>query len=270
MTFTLQYISDIHLEFRAQPFNLNPVAKNLALCGDIGYLGSQRYQSFIKDCAEKFENVFVIFGNHEFYNLLGENKTMGQKIEVAQELENVLPNVWFLNNRSVFVNVRNNHVSTELTKHVSEHPYTLQIIGSTLWSNIESHLGEILNDYKNIYINPDTLITTDWVQQQFQSNVNYIVQQLERYPFIAAIVLTHHGPHPICNGAYDETSLASAYTSLIPELYKKIICWLVSPVTLIPVFKNQLGLFLIIILILTTVYNFLAINMVIQEKTQSP
>jgi metallophosphoesterase superfamily enzyme len=65
---TLAVLSDIHLEF-APHFALgDPIATWLALVGDLGYPGSPQYSSLLKQAAQTYEQVFVVAGNHEFYN----------------------------------------------------------------------------------------------------------------------------------------------------------------------------------------------------------
>jgi predicted phosphodiesterase len=68
MTISFQYLSDIHLEFRKAPIAINKQCENLVLCGDIGHPNTYIYNSFLTQCAKTFTNVFVVFGNHEYYN----------------------------------------------------------------------------------------------------------------------------------------------------------------------------------------------------------
>ncbi|NBO99349.1 MAG: hypothetical protein EBU90_04375 [Proteobacteria bacterium] len=222
MFFSLQYVSDIHLEFHKEPFELKAVSKNLALCGDIGYLGTAKYNAFIKTCAQKFENVFVIFGNHEFYNEKGGDTWSHQTIEqlkASVQTANFPPNVYFLDNRSIFIDTRNNRVYQECPQD-SQHD-VLQIIGSTLWTDVEQKLGTVMNDYKYIYTAKNTLLTPNDVRNLYKQNVQYILDRLDKHPRITTVLLTHHGPHPVCNGRYTDNLLHSAYTSIIPELYKR-------------------------------------------------
>lgn len=229
MSFSLQYISDIHLEYREECTKIEdmliPVSKNLALCGDIGNLGSDRYREFIYMCSEKFENVFVIFGNHEFYN----EKDMVQ-IQTIEEIKTNLqntsfpPNVHFLDNCTVFINTRTNRVYQQCPQDAQHE--ILQIIGSTLWTDVDKKLGTVMNDYKHIYVGTNThtqkLLTPDDVLGLYKKNVEYILEQLDKHPNVTTVLLTHHGPHPVCNGEYTNNVLQSAYTSFIPELYRRI------------------------------------------------
>lgn len=71
-----QYISDIHLEISGKIPDIPKSSNNLCLLGDIGAPESDIYKKFIKECSEKFTNVFVIYGNHEYYS-----ETSMKKIE---------------------------------------------------------------------------------------------------------------------------------------------------------------------------------------------
>ena len=61
-------ISDLHLEFGSY-LDIEPKCKYLMLLGDIGLpLINNDYFNFLKEVAQKFELVFLVLGNHEFYS----------------------------------------------------------------------------------------------------------------------------------------------------------------------------------------------------------
>ena len=71
---TIQYASDLHLEFRDNTRYLSdnpikPVRDILILAGDIGYLDDDSYSvhTFWDWVADNFRQTLVIPGNHEFY-----------------------------------------------------------------------------------------------------------------------------------------------------------------------------------------------------------
>ncbi len=66
MTLSIQIISDIHLEI-VKRFTIIPRAPYLALLGDIGDPGSERYSDFLREQTRLFEKVFVLVGNHSCY-----------------------------------------------------------------------------------------------------------------------------------------------------------------------------------------------------------
>ena len=78
----LQIVSDIHLEFYSQNFPvIEKHAGNVALLGDIGKPFTYVYERFLFQQSETFDHVFVILGNHEYYNA---NKTMDKIILKAR------------------------------------------------------------------------------------------------------------------------------------------------------------------------------------------
>ena len=104
-----QYISDLHLEHYK---NLNSIkfekiddCENLFLLGDIGYAYSDIYHEFINYCSDNWLNVFVIFGNHEYYCTPNNIKTME---EIDKEVLKFRKNVYFLNNDYILLNKRDN------------------------------------------------------------------------------------------------------------------------------------------------------------------
>lgn len=213
----IQYISDIHLEHR-KDYYVNPVAPNLALCGDIGHPLKENYNYFINRCANDFKNVFIIFGNHEFYTKASKKYTMDEIINLAKFPKNV----YFLNNNSVYLNIHDDSVKLEPPKDNQNY---VKIIGSTLWTRVDSNISRYVNDYKKIWIDQDRKMDHTDTLRLFNTNVNYILNELSR-DSIDTILLTHHGAHPICNGKYENKinklgiDVSSAYVSFIEELYK--------------------------------------------------
>jgi predicted phosphodiesterase len=209
----IQYISDIHLEFRKN-FEIEPVAENLVLCGDIGYPEELNYQKFIQSCATKFKNVFVIFGNHEYYN----NRNTEHKItmnEKKQYVKYFSSNVYFLDNSAVYINQFTNEIQEKGDENC------FKIIGSTLWSNVCESSSRAMNDTHLIYKDRDIKLTGTDIQQLHKESVKYIVEELDRNKKIPCILLTHHGPHISCFGKNRSSKLISSYVSHIPELYEK-------------------------------------------------
>ena len=91
-----QIISDIHLEFDPE-FNpsmmiikddlmLNPTKPNLILAGDIGYPSHPTYRQFLRDCQKMYENIYLITGNHEYY----DSYKTGQSInEINNQIQTI-------------------------------------------------------------------------------------------------------------------------------------------------------------------------------------
>ena len=71
----VQYISDIHLEMYKENVSpdlftklIRPEAPYLALCGDIGIPDFVNYENFLNWCSRRWTKVFLVAGNHEYYN----------------------------------------------------------------------------------------------------------------------------------------------------------------------------------------------------------
>jgi hypothetical protein len=209
MSLHIQYISDIHLEF-CDYFNIISHAPNLALCGDIGLPETQAYQDFILQVSRKFKNVFVIFGNHEYYNKYNFKLTMSQKKKYTLFFPE---NVYFLEQNYVYLDVNTNQVYKTCKENC------VKIIGSTLWTNISIESSLKMNDYRFIYTKKDTLIKRKDVIQLYNKSKNYIIKEIKKEPHIKCILLTHHGTHPIFFGKNRNDDVMSAYVNDIPELY---------------------------------------------------
>ena len=67
----LQFVSDLHLE-KGLKRNLKISRPFLLLGGDIGYIDSFNYKSFLFDTSHYFEKVFILNGNHEYNNFVNK------------------------------------------------------------------------------------------------------------------------------------------------------------------------------------------------------
>ncbi|EEP79028.1 predicted protein [Uncinocarpus reesii 1704] len=81
-----QVMSDLHLEVGQQygTFEIEPKASNLILAGDIGRLADyQPFRDFLCSVCRKFERVFLVPGNHEFFDISRE-----QALQLVDKLQN--------------------------------------------------------------------------------------------------------------------------------------------------------------------------------------
>lgn len=228
---SIQFISDIHLEFygNSENFNIIPHSPNLALCGDIGYPNHKNYRTFIIRCSQLFKNVFVIFGNHEFYNT--KNTVVIDTMENRKALmNNYPPNVYFLDNRSVYLDVITNEIySSVYSNNENNHDNSrfIKLLGSTLWSNIDYYTASKINDTQLIYtsqnFNERKLDYRD-IKRMYNENINWILYEINKEPNIPCILLTHHAVHPIFLNkeliGNPRIHVQSAYVNWIPELYE--------------------------------------------------
>lgn len=174
----IQYISDLHLEFsrneqkvRRMLQKIHPIAPICILAGDIGYPFQPTYEFFLKELSNKFEHIFLIHGNHEYY----QKKSMNDVVEKTHDITNNLKNVHFLNN-SYFI--------------LDDYCF----IGSVLWSNLE-HSEKLINDF---YTNSE--FTIDNCNKWFKQNVLFLQHTIEmcKTNKKKAIVITHHLPSYEC------------------------------------------------------------------------
>src|SRR5690606_29604563 len=100
---TIQYCSDLHLEFPDNHFYMEdhpiqPKADILIMAGDILPLSRlSKFDRFLDDISEKFQQVFWIPGNHEYYG--GE---IGNRSGAFKEA--IRKNLFLLNNQRVDIN----------------------------------------------------------------------------------------------------------------------------------------------------------------------
>lgn len=215
-----QYISDIHLEFYTNTNIFKKIIKiddceNICLLGDIGYPDTPIYKSFIKYCSNTWKNVFLTYGNHELYRY----NTRKSPIKTIDEI-NMIPldfpkNVYFLNNKSVYINKLTNNVTFECDETNDNY---IKIIGSLLWSDINDHASLYMNDYNYIYTKYNKLLTPTFSRNLFYKNKEFILNEIKCN--FKCLILTHHGTHELCDGIYSESELKSAFATHIPEIYE--------------------------------------------------
>jgi len=211
----LQFLSDIHLEirdFESYESIVTPQADILALLGDIG-VPSPSLEKFLAWCSSRFEYVFYVPGNHEYYNQEGISID-----EINNKLQEICDRT-----KVIFMN---NHVCV-LGK--------IALIGSILWSYIPPHAFDIvqssLNDYKYIYATPRQLITPLDTSNEFVKNMSFLYHSIidMRKQNKTIVVLTHHTPltqgtsHP----RYDKTLTTHAFSTDIRLHYPdSVTYWL--------------------------------------------
>lgn len=216
-----QYVSDLHLEHykSLNSINFEPITDcdNLFLLGDIGYAYTDIYHEFINYCSANWVNVFVIFGNHEYYCQPNNIKTMD---DINKECLKFQKNVYFLNNDYVLLNKCDNTVKKLLDREDHVNNY-IKIMGTTLWSNVSDIAAKRMNDYRFIYTNtsPVCNLTSNETKVLFRLNKEYIIREL-RNDSLETILLTHHGVNSICNGIYVGNPMETGYATDIHELTK--------------------------------------------------
>jgi predicted phosphohydrolase len=174
---SIQYCSDLHLEFKANENYLlqNPLvpkAEILILAGDIlPFKLMHKPCSFLDFVSDNFKTTYWIPGNHEYYHYdLADVKTpLNEKIR-----ENVI----LLNNQTItYKNV--------------------ELVFSTLWSHIppqhEWAVQQSVNDFHLIKNNGKNLTVIDF-NALHKNDFDFLKTALTRPTDKQRIVVTHHVP----------------------------------------------------------------------------
>lgn len=131
--YRLQYISDIHLEYRNTIPKIQVAGQNLALLGDIGNPFKKNYKEFIREKSLFHDNVFVLSGNHEYWQYDDVRIYFVDQVdEKINEICNSFPNVHFLNKKTFDLG-------------------DYRLLGCTLWSKRLSQ-RESLGDDTQVYL----------------------------------------------------------------------------------------------------------------------
>jgi predicted MPP superfamily phosphohydrolase len=250
MSFTIQYISDIHLETHHNTSKsifekiLKPSSPYLALCGDIGYPGAQLYEPFLKYCSDNFKYVFYIAGNHEFYNDMKSIKFLKMKNRIINELNDEdltsrLSIKFSRDTREIRIQkikeicqkFPNIHF---LDKEIFKIPNTnIIIVGCTLWTKLDMNPFMLpqFNDFHRICEDKDTLLTPKTYDDWNKEDVEYLEKVIPENPESKIIVLTHHCPTYdiiIEKYKYDPHNMNSffANTDLITPFGKNVKAWI--------------------------------------------
>jgi len=165
----LQYISDLHLEFIESIVKVPVAGKYLALLGDIGNPFKSNYKTFLDYTSHHWDKVFLITGNHEYYN----DQYCMEEIEwqikdLASKYQNVFPLI---------------------QERYELEEYT--ILGTTLWSRITSSLDKKYGDTMYIKYKKNQLLDGNTINQLHSESVEGNKNNLTHKK---TIMLTHHIP----------------------------------------------------------------------------
>jgi len=194
--FRIQICSDLHVEFYdpADPEYdsklkalFEPAAENLALLGDIGLIRQPSYRAFLLAASEQFRRVFVVLGNHEFYQ-----STMPGALRNVARICAERENLFLVENASFVVD-------------------NVRIVGATLWAHIpEAYVvvvARCMNDYRMIGSEDDNksgdfdgrdqeALDPTETSAMHAHTVQFIQKELlaARKAGQQVLVLTHHAP----------------------------------------------------------------------------
>lgn len=176
---TLQYASDLHLEFPAnrawlKEHPIQPVGDILVLAGDILLLGDRKleHHEIVSRWADQFEEVYLIPGNHEYYRGLELRDTLTD-FEYP-----IHRNVRFLNNRSIRLG------ETDL-------------FFTSLWSVVDKEsvgiVNQRLNDCHHIHYK-SCLLAASRLAEIHSICLEWLSEALTRSDAPHKVVVTHHCP----------------------------------------------------------------------------
>jgi predicted phosphodiesterase len=226
----LQYISDIHLEhYKLEDIDKvipKKEADILILAGDIGYPEQIQYKMYIEKVSKIWDKVFIVAGNHEYYQTT-------KKIKTKEEIDNIIEfivedyvNVYYLNNSKI-----------EITFNKEEYV----IIGCTLFSDIEptDYSYQInINDFKYIYKKRETFKSYTYnyskinlldYKKYYNESKKFLEDTLDYYKNTNynVIVVTHYAPSFDCiEDKYKSSKLNKAYYSNLEYLINNLYCWI--------------------------------------------
>lgn len=189
MVLKVQYVSDLHLEFRTNNSKFLQVTGDiLVIAGDACELGNEAdfatFCEFLSYYSRHYTKIIHVPGNHEYWS--GENKWTMQHIDrkmlqLSKSIFNYIP-------------LRNGSYS------FSHGGVKYKIIGATLWSTANSdmlHMLDDMNDFNKIYVN----VKKETVQLKkahmlalHRSAVNFIRNELRKVTDERVILVTHHSP----------------------------------------------------------------------------
>ena len=209
----VQVFSDIHIELWNKLPELPIKSKYLFLAGDICKLRHPLFYKFFDYCSERWEKVFYVPGNHEFYD---NRKNYNElDFEYNHNLSQRYKNIYYLNNNSAPLDE------------------SINVYGSIFWTNpmFEStyQAKTLINDYNSIsYFNKSARQLEDW-------NLNYVREiSNQSYALLhkhlnetnkKTIVVTHFPPFRTgsSNPKYDnDNPIIKSYFSWPDEMLKNI------------------------------------------------
>lgn len=174
----ISFGSDLHIEFAYLDIENKDNADVLVLAGDIcvaEHWNLTRCDDFFNKCADEFEHVIYIMGNHEFYH--GD---IVKSFEFIKEKLSHRKNIHVLNNECLVID-------------------GFKFVCSTLWTDCNNNdvmtasvIRNGMNDYKLIR-NGDMKLTPEHTMKLHAESLEFIKREVNNDDNII-IVVTHHAP----------------------------------------------------------------------------
>lgn len=212
-------MSDLHLELNRQyaTFDFPVTAPLLLLGGDIGrFIDYDMFLPFLARQTARYERVFLVLGNHEFYEMSFE-----AGIEKAREMEKEA--------------VLEGKLKVLHQDRWDDEETNLTILGATLWSKIDAQAEEVVtlrvSDFKMI---------KEWSVAQHNarhaSDLNWLLTSASEIAALpedsqrTVLIVTHHAP--VVKGASrPEHEKALWKTAFSTDVIQKrefggVACWM--------------------------------------------
>lgn len=181
----IQLVSDVHLEFHPRLYKpIEPKAPILLLCGDIGYPKKDHrglYWQFIDYYADKFEKIFIVAGNHEYYQGANLKNFRYKPFIPINKMDEMIKEEC----KVKYKNVSYLQCDSEIYNGV-------RFIGCTLWTDIDADTFAMMNDCNNVYTETGKISRTE-MQDLHKKQRLWLEEQLfdTSRP---TVVMTHHLP----------------------------------------------------------------------------
>jgi predicted phosphodiesterase len=190
-------MSDLHLELRTAVeveqiiANTDPLAPYLVLAGDVGIPSHPSYELFLKAMSNRFDQVFVIAGNHEFYGS-SVCETHNQIYAVCD----LLPNVHYL-----------------MTELFVDDSLPVHIFGGTMWSIVKDEerrdVEMCLNDCRKI-----RGFSVEFMKTCHEEFVERLGVALDFHTDKPILVISHHLPsYGLIHPDYWHSDINSAFAT---------------------------------------------------------
>lgn len=124
-----------------------------------------------------YEKVFIVLGNHDFYNVIYDDA-----ISIYKNYFSQYPNVHVLND--------------EVYEHNG-----VSFVGGTLWTNYNNHnpinieaCRNWMPDFDWMYMSSSSFISPEFIISKHQMTAKYIESRLIAHDYKPHVVITHHAP----------------------------------------------------------------------------
>lgn len=198
----IQYWSDLHLEFKENAEYLmqqqiKVIGDMLIIAGDVTYWDNKHFaHPYFDRLSEKFTRVYLIPGNHEFYN--------GVDISILEQpiKNHIRENIYLVNN---------------LTETIDG----VDFIFTTLWSNIRAQnaffIESNIRDFQLIKYKGRTITAEDY-NNFFAQSYQFLNNAISQSKSKRKIVVTHHCPTEKANAKeFLEGELTDAFVSELSD-----------------------------------------------------